>query len=98
MMLGKVQTLEYSILAKRYLLIETREEKDTLETLNVKTEFNNAIRIWMRHVPYYKSLYPKELSDKYYIVETNLDIVDLKFLMKNIGEDFYHGLLLLIIK
>ena len=49
-------------------------------------------------MPDWKALYPKYLGDKTSIDMTNLDIVDLKVLMEDIGENHYCGLLPFMMK
>ena len=45
--------------------------------LNRKNEFDNAIKLWMRHVPDWEVLFPKELGDNSSIAVTDLYIVNL---------------------
>ena len=47
----------------------------------------------MGHVPDWKDLHPKELGDKSFIAVTNLDRVNFKVLMKDIGENHHYILL-----
>ena len=63
-------------------------------SINGKTEFDNAIKLWIRYMPDWKTLYPlKELGDKTSIVVTDLDRVDMKVLMEDIDRNNHYGLL-----
>ena len=66
--------------------------------INRKTEFDNVIKLWIRYMPDWKTLYPEELGDKTTIVVTDLDRVDLKVLMEDIGENHNYGLLPFMMK
>ena len=65
---------------------------------NGETEFDNAIKIWIRHVPDWKTLCPKELRDNTTSLLNALDRVDLKVLMEDIGENHNYELLLFMMK
>ena len=66
--------------------------------INGKIEFDNVIKLWIRYMPDWKTLYPEELGDKTTIVVTDLDRVDLKVLMEDIGEKHNYGLLPFMMK
>ena len=66
--------------------------------INGKTEFDNAIKLWIRYMPDWKALYPKELGDKTTIVVTDLDRVDLKVLMEDVNRKNHYGLLPFMMK
>ena len=66
--------------------------------VNGKTEFDNTIKLWIRYMPDWKTLYADELGDKVFIVVNDLDIEDLKVLMEEIGENQNDGLLPFMMK
>ena len=66
--------------------------------LNGRSEFDNAIKLWIKYMPDWKALYPKDLRNKTSIVVTDLEKVDLKVLMEDIGENHHYGLLPFMMK
>ena len=82
---------------------DTDVDMDNAEFLNGTrlkggAEFDNAINLWTRHMPDWKAICPKDLSNKTSIVVTDLEKVDLKVLMEDIGENHHCGLLPFMIK
>ena len=62
-------------------------EEDFLnETHGNEKKIDNIIKLWIRHDPDWKTLYPEELGHETVVVVNDLDRVDLKMFMEDIGE------------
>ena len=66
--------------------------------INVKTEFDDAINIWIRCMPDWKTLRLEEIGDTTVVLVNDLDRMDLKVLMEDIGENHNCGLLPFMMK
>ena len=66
--------------------------------INGQTEFDSVIKLWIRYMPDWKALYPKELGNKPSIVVADLEKIDMKVLMEDIGRDDHYGLLPFMMK